>query len=226
MPAASLLHNWYLFWLGAAAGLTILAMTAYLGVSPRWLKWLLLASGALVISRYVTMALFATSAEPQRLWGLRACWYGTSVGLTLPALVAIDQLIRHPAMTPKKLLLRFAPFLVAYGMILFLGNYELVADRVVGMRPQFIGWAVWVLSLVQGCFVLGLLGFSTLLIRKLPIRRIQLALLGLMAAFVYLGVDGIVTSLGWWYFRPFLFSEITALAAIWFAFHTARSSVV
>ena len=214
--------GWYAFWLGVAAGTTLLAMSAYGGVSPRWLKWVLLVIGLFVISRYVTMALFATSANPNTWWGLRRCWFATSVGLTFPGVAALDQLVRHPAMTPKKLMQWCSPFLAAYAVVLLLGQFELAPDPVVGMSPRLVGWAVGVLAFVQAVFVIGFLGLSTLLIKKLPSPRIRMALGGLMVAYAYLGLDGLLVALHRWYVRPFLFSEIAALVALWFAFDTAR----
>ena len=213
---------WYLVMLGLGMGLTVLLLTAYLYISPRWLKWVLLVIGLFVISRYVTMALFATSANPNTWWGLRRCWFATSVGLTFPGVVALDQLVRHPAMTPKKLMQWFSPFLGAYAVVLLLGQFELVPDPVVGMSPRLVGWAVGVLAFVQAVFVTGFLGVSLLLIKKLPSPRIQMALAGLMVAYASLGLDGLLVALHRWYVRPFLFSEIAALVALWFAFDTAR----
>ncbi len=70
----------YLFLLGLAMGISLLTITSYRHVSPRWLKWLLIASGLFVISRYVTMALFTSPQAAQSVWPLRHCWYATSVG--------------------------------------------------------------------------------------------------------------------------------------------------
>ncbi len=220
------LAAWYLFWVGVAAGVALLAMTAYAGVSPLWLRGVLLASGAVVMSRYVSMVVYATNPGPPAWEWWSRCWFGTSVGLTLPGVVALDQLVRHPAMTPKKLLTWFSPFLAAYAAVLALGTVALAPDPIIGMRPHLVGWARVVLGLTHTGFVAGFLWVGIFLVRKLPVRRIQVALLGLMAAFVYLGLDGIVESVGWWYFRPFLFSDITALVAIWFALYTAQSSAL
>ena len=199
---------WYLFLLGLAMGLVVLLLTAYLSISPGWLRWLLLASGVFAASRYLVMALFAISPAPQDLWGLRACWFATSIGLTLPGVVALDQLVRHPAMTPKKLLKGYAPFLAAYLAVILLGRYELVPDPIAGYSPTLVGGWRWALAAMVG--------------RKLPVPRIRLALGWLMAAYSYLSVDGFVRAAGGWYVRPYLYSECLALWAIWFALDTAR----
>ena len=219
MPLASL----YLFLLGLAGGLAVLTITSYRRVSPTWLKWLLVASGALVIGRYVTMALFTSEEAPQRFWALRHCWYGTSLGLTLPSVFAVDQLIRHPAMTPKQLLIRFSPFLVAYLAVILFAEVQAVSDRVMGWTLRLtIPWRVFGAA-VQAVFVLGFIGMAVLLARKIPVRPIRLALGGLAAAQAYLGLDGLVLALGGWYFRPFLFSEMITLLALWHAYETAWS---
>ena len=218
------LVGWYLFLLGLAAGLTLLAMTAYLTVSPPWLRWLLVLTGVLVMGRYCTMALFALYQDPQPVWGLRRYWLGTSIGLTLPTVVALDQLVRHPAMTPRKLLTWFAPFLAAYLLILLFGAFQPTFDPVIGWRPVLTGPWPWILAGVQTVFVGIFLWLSSLVMRRLPFPKVRLAIAVLMASQVYLALDGYLILLHVQYFRPFLFSEMTALAAIWFALQTARTS--
>ena len=212
---------WYLFCLGLAVGMAVLAMSAYLSVSPPWLRWLLLASGVLVASRYVTMALAAISPHPQELWWLRWCWYGTSIGLTFPSVVALDQLARHPAMTPKKLLQWYAPFLAAYLLVLLFGRMEWFRDPLVGTTVKLGGWAIYLLAFAQACFVMVFLAMAGFLLSKIRSPHIQMALILLMAAYAYLTLDGVLVTFGRWYLRPFLFSEIFALLAIWLAFETA-----
>lgn len=206
---------WYLFVLGVATGLVVLLLTAYLSVSPPWLRWLLLASGVLAAGRYVVMALFAVSADPQALWGLRACWFGTSIGLTLPGVVAMDQLVRHPAMTPKKLVQGYAPFAAAYLAAILLGSYELAADPLAGHSLRLVGWGRWLLAATHSVFVASFVWLAAMVCRKVPVPRIRLALGVLMAAYVYLWLDGVLQ-------RPCLYSELLAMGALWFALETAR----
>ncbi len=219
MPLASL----YLFCLGLASGLALLTFTAYRRVSPQWLKWLLIGLGGFVISRYVTLALFTQAKAVQQFWWLRHCWFATSVGLTLPSIVAVDQLVRHPAMTPKKLFRWYAPFLFAYILVIVFGHFIPMPDPVIGWTLKLSSPWQWLVSIVQSTFVVGFVGICALLIRKLPSRPIRLALAGLAIAHLYLAVDGIILAFGGWYFRPFLFSEIFTLLAIWHAFSTASS---
>ena len=213
----------YLFLLGLASGVGVLSITAYRRVSPPWLKWLLTASGVFVISRYVTLALFTNGEAPRRFWILRHCWFATSIGLTLPSVFAIDQLLRHPALSPKKLLWWFAPFLAVYSSVMLFGAVTPVPDRVVGWMLRLgAGWRVLV-SVVQGTFVIGFVAICVLLIRKISSRPIRRALLGLAVGQLYLGIDGVLLALGRWYFRPFLYSEMLALLAIWYAYETSAS---
>jgi len=211
----------YLFLLGLACGIALLTTTSYRHVSPPWLRWLLLASGVFVMSRYVTMALFATAEAPRSFLALRPCWFATSVGLTLPSVFALDQLVRHPAMTSKKLLVWFSPFLVVYGLILLFANVTMEPDRVAGWMPRLAAEWRLLLSLTQGAFVIGFIGMSLMLMRKIPSTPIRLALLGLAAGQAYLGLDGLLLALGRWYVRPFLYSEILTLLALWHAYETS-----
>jgi hypothetical protein len=213
----------YLFLLGLAAGIALLSLTAYRHVSPAWLRRLLLAAGLFVFSRYVTMALFTIPATPTALALLRPCWFATSVGLTLPSVFAVDQLLRHPAMTPKRLLRWYAPFLAAYLAVLLFGRVSAEPDRVAGWSLHLT--PVWqlLLSVTHTAFVLAFLGVCVSLMRKVPQRPIRVALAGLAAAYVYLTVDGLVLALGGWYFRPYLYSEMLALLALWHAFETATA---
>ena len=219
-----LLAGRYLFLLGLASGVALLTMTAYRRVSPAWVKWLLTVSGIFVISRYVAMALFATTTSPEHVWAWRRCWFATSVGLTLPSVFAIDQLLRHPAMTPKKLLGWFSPFLLAYGVLILFANATPAVDQLIGWAPRLTpGWRLFT-SVVQSVFVVVFIGISALLMWNVPSRSIRTALLGLILGHLALGLDGLLLALGVWYFRPFLYSEMLTLFAIWHAYETSATA--
>ena len=213
----------YLFLLGVASGVAVLTMTAYRRVSPAWLKWLLMASGALVIGRYLAMALFTDPEVPTRWWGWRHCWFGSSLGLTLPGVFAVDQLVRHPALSPKTLLRWFAPFLLVYGAIIVVAPMTPSADQL-GWTPRLAhGWRL-ILSIAHGLFVGGFLWGGMFLLNKFPFpRSTRLALIGLMAGYGALALDGMLRIAGGWYFRPYLFTEMAMLAALWYAFETAAA---
>lgn len=214
-----MLSSLYLFFLGLAAGIALLTTTAYRHVSPSWLKWLLTATGLFVISRYVAMALFVMLEEPPLPWLLRRCWYATSVGLTLPSVMAIDQLLRHPAMSPRKLLIWFSPFLAVYVSVIVLSVSAFPEEGTPTLAPAWQG----LLSITQGLFVVGFIGICVMLILKFRSRPIQAALLGLALAYAYLGIDGLLLATGRWYFRPFLFSEMATLLALWYAYETGAA---
>ena len=213
----------YLFLLGLASGIALLTISAFQRVSPPWLKGLLVASGLFVISRYVALALFATAESPERVWAWRHCWFATSLALPLQSAFAVDQLLRHPAMSPKKLLGALAPFLIAYSAVILFAGMAPVPDRVVGWSLRLEpGWQRF-LSVTHSLFVLGFLGVALLLMRKVPSRPIRVALLGLALGIGALALDGILLALGGWYFRPYLYSEMLALCAIWHAFETGAA---
>ncbi len=213
----------YLFLLGLAAGLALLATTAYRRVSPTWLKWLLIALGLFTASRYVVMALFTHPEALHRFWGLRRCWLATTVGLTLPSVFAVDQLLRHPAISPAKLLRWLSPLLLAETAVIALGRLTPAPDRVIGWLPRLsAGWQVF-LSLTQGLFVISFIAVAFLVMRKIPSRQIRFSLLGLVIGQGYLGFDGVVLASGHWYFRPFLYSEMVALVTLWYAFETSAA---
>ena len=155
-PADAVLN----FQVGLAAGLSLLTLTSYRRVSPAWLHRLLMAGALFVFSRYVAMAVCATTSSPEGPRILRHVgWLALLLGFILPSVFAIDQLLRHPAMTPKKLLVRSSfPFLVAWS------------------TATPFQWLRWI---YQGMFVLAFVVICALLMRKIPSQPIRLALLGL-----------------------------------------------
>lgn len=211
----------YLFCLGLAAGLALLPLTSYRRLSPAWLKWLLIAAGLCTVGRYATLALFTQDDAPQRWMGLRFFWLATSIGLTLPSVFAVDQLLRHPAMTPQKLLKGYTPFLAIYLTLMLLPQPLVVADPIVGWSLELPTAWRWLLSATQLIFVVLFVTGCALFILKIPTPAIRRALAGLAAAHLLLAVDGAVVALGGWHFWPFLLTEMLALLAIWHAYETA-----
>ncbi|MBI2104855.1 MAG: hypothetical protein HYT90_04650 [Candidatus Omnitrophica bacterium] len=213
----------YLFLLGLASGAALLTASAFRRVSPPWLKGLLAASALFVVSRYVTLALFATAQSPERVWGWRYCWFATSLALPLQSAFAVDQLVRHPAMSSKRLLRWLAPFLLVYGAVILFADVEAMPDRVVGWSLRLSpAWRV-VLAAAHGLFVAGFLTVCVLLFRKIPLRPIRIALLGLALGQALLALDGLLLARGAWYFRPYLFTEMLMLAALWHAYETGAA---
>lgn len=155
-----------MFLLGLATGLAIMTMTAYRRVSPRWLRVLLIVSGLLLLDRYAMLAYFEVDERGLRWWRLVS-----GVGLTLPGVFAVDQLVRHPAITPKTLLRWYSSWAIAYGVVL--------------LTPWWQGvTSVWI-----GLFTLVLLWICGLIIRKLPDRRLRAALAGLCLAYLLMSVS-------------------------------------
>ena len=215
-----------LFLLGLASGFALLAISAYRHVSPAWLKWLLIASAMLLIGRYVLTIWWPTLGEmayfmvtdwlgkggEAAFFLLYCCWVVSSIGLTLPGVFAIDQLIRHPAMTPKKLFRWYLLFPLANGAAL------------VGLaRGVNSFWMIFV-DTVFLIFLIGFVGVCVMLWRKIPSPPIQRALLGLALAYGYLGLDILLGALlGRWHETALLYSEMAALLALWYAYETSAS---
>jgi hypothetical protein len=213
----------YLFLLGLACGLTLLTLSAFRHLSPGWPKWLMVAGSLFVLSRYLALLLFTIPDAPQRFWGFRHCWFATSLVFPLQSAFAVDQLVRHPAMTPKKLLKWLAPFLASYTAVILFARMEASPDLILGWTIHLSSGWQRLLSITHTLFLAGLLWMGFTIIRQIPSSAVRWAVIGLMAGFLYLGADGLILATGHWYFRPYLFSEMLVLVALWHAFETASS---
>ena len=189
-----------LFALGFSAGLTTLTMSAYRRASPRWLRWLLLGSGLLVMGRYAALA-----AQPPLHDGLfRIADAGSLIGLTLPGIFAIDQVLRHPALSPKILLRWYAPFAILVSGWLLLRAKGSVGDQVLA---------------IQGLSSLSIAGACLLVMRRFPVPAARRALLGLVLG--YLGCAMV-------HLLPvplFLLAELPILLALWYAYEVAGAGL-
>lgn len=189
------------FLLGLASGLVVLTIAAYTRLSPGWLKWLLIATGVSMFGRYAMFALTTSDVgRPSPLW------LASGIGLTLPGVFAVDQLVRHPAMTPKKLLRWYAPFLLASVLSL--------------VSPM---WR-WASPALLGGFVLAFLRICGQLWRKLPESGIRRALLGLCLAYLAVGFASLLVACGRWDLRDLLWTEMFAMLAVWHAFETGTGT--
>ncbi|MDP3722085.1 MAG: hypothetical protein Q8R91_01120 [Candidatus Omnitrophota bacterium] len=202
-----------LFFLGLAGGIALLPITAYRHVSPVWLKWLLIISGLWVMSRYPLLALFTPPETPRGLWMARYGSLGSLVGFTLPSVFAIDQLVRHPAMSPQRLLRWCAPWLTACGAVILFGDVRLAADSI----------GRWGMGLGVGVAVVGFVGVCIILMRKIPSPPIRTALLGLAVGSSAVGFNGLLIALGGRSAWSFLSSEMLMLLALWHAYETAAA---
>jgi len=196
----------YLFLLGLASGIALLTISAFRRVSPPWLRWLLIATGLLVVSRYAMMAASMTTALSRLLSGI---WLVGLIGFTLPATFAVDHIIRHPAMTPRKLLRWYIPLPVVAGV-------------------AFMSGLGYLLVILQAVACLGLAGLCLMLLLKIPSPSIRRALLGLVLAYGYLGLSSllIIFSLAVDLqllpldLLDLLWPEMVALIALWHAYET------
>jgi hypothetical protein len=213
----------YLFLLGLACGVSLLPLSLYAAQSPRWVRALLVLLGALTAGRYLAMAAFAAVDDPYKIWFWHRLWFGSAIGLTVPGIFAVDALIRHPAMTPEKLVKRIAPLLGAYAFLALFAQAKPAVDRMIGWTIELAPvWKVFA-ALVQAVFVGGMLAICVQLIRKIEVSSIRLALGLLALAYAGLAADGILLACGGWYPRPFLFTEMLANLSLYHAFRTAAS---
>ena len=210
----------YCFLLGLSTGATILTITSYRRVSPAWLKWLLMGSGMLLITHYLTLALLTTPAPLHDTWPLRFVWHTMSMTLLFPGVMAIDQLLRHPAMSPKTLLTWLAPVLTADAVIGSLARLTVTPNPAGG----------WISSLDSGSMLLGTLlheavlvtaiAACLLLIRKPLPRLMRQALAGLAGGFAVFGIMLALFAARQWLQIPLLLSEVLLLLALWYAYET------
>ena len=196
------LAGFRLFVLGFSAGLTMLTMSAYRRVSPPWLRRLLFGSGLLVLGRYCAMA--AQSPPPHYHDGLeRIADAGSLIGLTLPGVFAIDQLLRHPALSPKTLLRWYAPFAILVSAWLVLRTKGYAGDLVL---------------VIQGLSAAGIAGACLLVMRRFPVPAARRALLGLVLGYLGWGMVHLLP------LPLFLFAELPILLALWHAYETSAAA--
>ena len=180
-----------------------------------------MASGLLLIIRYVMIMHVMTMLE--QTWWLdyltdmrQYTWWSVgSIGFTLPGIFAVDQLIRHPAITPKKLLRWYLLFLLA--------EATTVVITIVGT----IGWSFAAQLVLLIGFAGGFVGVCVLLARKVPSAPLRRALGGLALSYGYLGARVLLlfplgAALGQRWINTIAFSsEIAALLALWYAYETS-----
>ena len=211
----------YLFLLGLACGTVILAVSSYRFVSPAWLKWLLIISALLMIGRYITLALFLNPNAPNRFWMLRHLYFAHSIGLTFPSVVAVDQILRHPAMTPAKLMRWYSPFMVVYLTVMLFGRMGLQPDTLYGWAPHLEGAWRLLISITDAIFLIGFLVICFVLVRKIQLKPMRRALLCLSIGQLYLAIGLSLLVSNRAHFGPFLFSEIAMLLVLWYAYDTS-----
>ena len=155
-----------LFFLGLASGVILLPLTAYRFVTPRWLRWVLWASGVLLLIRNL---LIVRGIHAETAYAFIAM-----TGFTLPGVVALDQLIRHPNMTPKKLLVRWClPLLGIAGATCWWPGIAMTVGRLIGA------------ALVGACLLLS---------AKIPVPSLRRTLLILGLAYSFWTVAPVLLS--------------------------------
>ena len=207
--------------LGVALGLLALPLSVYVGVSQRWVRWSLVACGALMAMRYFVMASSLASGDVRSWWGLRSLWVIHLVALTWPAVVAADHLIRHPAVTPQVLARWYAPVAVSATGLILLGHAGVVVAGHADVPPVFAGGWVRAAGALLGGFSLVLLAVGGAIWRRLSPGPVRTALFALMAVYMLVGLEGVIQVV-----RPspipWLWPELLASLALWGAFQTAQ----
>jgi len=163
------------------------------------LRWLLVASGVLLVGLYATRPVIIL--RQAQTWVFSSWWAARFIGLTLPAVFAVDQLIRHPAMTPQTLLR-------GYVVVLVIVFAALGLSPLVGALHFFI----------QIAFLLGFTGVCLMLMRKIPSPPIQRTLLVLALAYGYLALTLLWLSPASLY--PYPYPDMVCLVVLWYAYET------
>ena len=136
---------------GIACGMSLVLLTSFRTISTREIRWVLIACGLLLVSRYISLA----STSPRYILG--AEWFRLleierTLGLWVPYAISLDQVLRHPAMTPKRVLRGC----VVVSLIYLLASY---------LPVPLISIAL------ETLLALGLVGFGLFLARKIPALR-------------------------------------------------------
>ena len=151
--------------LGLASGVALLPVLAFCQISTGWVRGLLIVGQALAaFSHALTASLGADPAV--EAWAARIGW-AAAAGTVAVSAFAVDQLLRHPAMTPRRLLLWIAPFLAGP-----------LAAAVLGPGA---GWATGAAQATGAVFSLLFAVVTLWLAMRLPVPKIRL-MLGFLAA--------------------------------------------
>ena len=171
--------------------------------------------------RYRLMAAALGNGDLGLWWTIRSVWCVHLVALTWPAVVAADQLIRHPAVTPRALVRWYVPMAMAGLGVIVLGQIGLVPESGVGMRLALLGAWARAAGLLLGSFSIILIVVGGMVWRRLLPGPVKTSLSALLAAYALVGLEGVVQLV-----RPspapWLWPEMIAFLALWNAFQTAQ----
>lgn len=196
------------FLAGLGCGFTLLVASALRPVSPRWLRVLLLCL-MLVQAAWYLLSLLASPA----VWlpWSEPLWLLTATGLLVSSVFAIDQLLRHPAMSPRRLLRWCSPLLIV----------AIVAAPLLRYPPliPFLGRAL----LYLGVYMLGSLGFSIwmlVLFPKIP-SRVMRGAVCLLAAAHAMRAGEILYGLWRVGIPAIVHADLFLLMSLWYAYDLA-----
>lgn len=192
---------------GIASGTVLLAMSAYRHASPVWLKWLLWITGLFLILRYTLTVLFLESGSLHFFQLQSYRWAVATACLCVPALFVIDQMLRHPAMSPEKFARIALPAILIQALCVLFGD-----------QFAFLGWVSFG---VFQLFALALVVFCIRLWPQIPNTLLKRALSILIAALAFLAGESIMSLMGSTLSASGVLAEILMLAALWHTYETS-----
>ncbi len=202
-------HVFLLYLTGFASGTVLLALSGYRQASPSWLKWLLWATGAFLLTRYF-MTILALQSFPEVFFQIHHYrWAVATTCLGIPGLFVIDQMLRHPAMSPEKFARIALPVIVLQALCVVLSD--------------FVPWIMWLSFGIYQLTALGLVGFCLRLMFQVPNALMKRALAALIFGFGCLAVEGLISLQGNPFAAPGLLSEIITLIALWYAYEASAT---
>ena len=96
------------YMLGLVTGTALFPVWTFGRVSPSWMRGLILGCQLVIAAHYCLLGQMPP-AGPDDLQWFRPVWLAQGAQVIVSAVV-LDQLIRHPAMSPRRLLLAAGPF--------------------------------------------------------------------------------------------------------------------
>ena len=184
------------FLLGFSVGVCLLPLAASHRASPTWIRGVVAGVTLFIMARYLAIAADLTAPG----WSLPLLAFPTA-GTAFVGVLAVDQLIRHPAMSPRRL--------VAWCALALAAHLALLAG----------GWRWAALALLLA-FSGACGGASLVFARAIPDRRIRAALLGVGGAqVVVIAASLLVLKHG--QLAPTLIAAMVANLAAWQALESS-----
>ncbi len=186
------------------------------------LKYLLMGLFCFSILRYLTLIVYGDTPTLFHLEILRYFYFATSMGLTVPTMIAVWYITPHfrNSIPYWKFILFFSPWILFYLFVIITQPTEIVMGQTFGYNLILVPPFQQYLAIVQGTFVIIILLLCTfgILQYKHPILRSQYV--ALILAQILLAIDGFLimktgaTSL----IPPFTVTEALGFLAVYYSF--------